>query len=99
MNRVNFARCSGVIIDLCKKHGIWFDCDELSRIVEFIREGGLEHSRSKEKAQLEEERRRLREEQMTADIHRSMGVGIADSDVKRITGIASARGLLKFLLD
>jgi Zn-finger nucleic acid-binding protein len=99
MNRVNFARCSGVIIDLCKKHGIWFDCDELSRIVEYIRGGGLELSRSKEKAELEEERRKLRQEQMTADIHHSQGSGIGDSEATRISGIASARGLLKFLLD
>ena len=99
MNRVNFARCSGVIIDLCKKHGIWFDCDELSRIVEFIRGGGLELSRSREKAQLEEERRSLRQEQMTADLNRSVGSGIGDSEALRISGIASAGGLLKFLLD
>lgn len=99
MNRVNFAHCSGVIIDLCKKHGVWFDRDELSRIVEFIRGGGLEVSRSKEKAELEEERRGLRQEQMAADIHHTLGSGIADSEANRISGIASARGLLKFLLD
>ena len=99
MNRVNFARCSGVIIDLCKKHGVWFDRDELRRIVEFVREGGLEVSRSREKAELEEERRSLRQEQMTADIHHSVGPGLGDSDALRISGIASARGLLKFLLE
>jgi len=99
MNRINFAHCSGVILDLCKKHGIWFDRDELSRIVEFIRGGGLELSRSKEKAEIEDERRKLRQEQMTADIHRSVGPGIGDTEDTRITGIASAGGLLKFLLD
>ncbi len=40
MNRVNFARCSGVIVDVCKEHGTWFDADELRRIVEFIYTGG-----------------------------------------------------------
>ena len=99
MNRINFARCSGVIIDVCKKHGIWFDRDELSSIVEFIRAGGLEVSRAKEKADLEEERRRLRQEQLVADIHHSAGVGIADPDSTRINGIASARSLLEFLLE
>ncbi len=29
MNRMNFARCSGVIVDVCKGHGTWFDRDEL----------------------------------------------------------------------
>jgi Zn-finger nucleic acid-binding protein len=99
MNRANFARCSGVIIDLCKKHGIWFDRDELSRIIEFIRAGGLAASRSKEKAQLEEERRRLRQEQLSADMQRSRAFGMDDSDGVRIKGLASAGGLLKFLLD
>jgi Zn-finger nucleic acid-binding protein len=59
MHRVNFARCSGVIVDVCKPHGTWFDANELHRIVHFIRAGGLDHARSKEKNQLEEERRRL----------------------------------------
>lgn len=97
MNRANFARCSGVIIDLCKKHGIWFDKDELTRIVEFIRQGGMEISRAKEKAQLEEERRQLRQEQIAADLHHGAALGI-DSEGNRISGIASAGGLLKLLL-
>lgn len=97
MNRVNFARCSGVIVDVCRGHGTWFDRDELSRIVEFIRGGGLEASRAKEKASIEEERRRLRQEQLTAtrldDDYRFR------LDEDRASGIASARGLLKLLLD
>ncbi|MEN6451406.1 MAG: zf-TFIIB domain-containing protein [Thermoguttaceae bacterium] len=40
MNRVNYARRSGVIIDVCRKHGVWFDADELSRILVWVREGG-----------------------------------------------------------
>ena len=64
MNRLNFARCSGVIVDICKMHGTWLDRDELRLIVEFIRAGGLEASRTLEKEQLAEERRRLREEQL-----------------------------------
>ena len=63
MNRSNFARSSGVIIDLCKQHGVWFDADELPRIIEFIDKGGITRSREKEKIALEEERSRLRDEQ------------------------------------
>jgi Zn-finger nucleic acid-binding protein len=63
MNRSNFARSSGIIIDLCKKHGVWFDAEELPKIIEFIRLGGLDHARQKEKIRLEEQMRRLREEQ------------------------------------
>ena len=98
MNRVNFAHCSGVIVDICKGHGTWFDRDELSRIVEFIRGGGLEAARIREKSQIQEERERVRQERLALDMERSSRLGIRDDD-ERITGIASARGLLKFLLD
>jgi Zn-finger nucleic acid-binding protein len=97
MNRANFARCSGVIIDLCKQHGIWFDRDELSRIVQFIQSGGLEVARTKEKLALEEERQKLRQEQLALDRQRSrLGGELSEAD--RVSGIASTSGLLKLLL-
>ena len=48
MNRNNFARISGVIVDICKQHGVWCDAEELPRIIEFIRQGGLDFARQKE---------------------------------------------------
>jgi Zn-finger nucleic acid-binding protein len=99
MNRLNFARCSGVIVDVCKQHGTWFDRDELSRIIEFIRGGGLNASRAKEKVEIAEERERLRQERLALDMHGSKVFGIVDHDEHRATGIASARGLLKLFLD
>jgi len=48
MTPKNFAGCSGIIIDICHKHGIWFDWQELPRIVEFIRKGGMSKSRKLE---------------------------------------------------
>jgi Zn-finger nucleic acid-binding protein len=48
MNRMNFGRRSGVIIDVCKVHGIWFDRDELRRVLEFVQSGGLEETRRRE---------------------------------------------------
>lgn len=96
MNRANFARCSGVIVDLCKRHGIWFDCDELSRIIEFIKAGGLDEARAKEKVQLEEERRRL--EQLKSEVQQRSEVSEFFDTERRKIGIASAGGLLKFFL-
>jgi len=96
MNRINFARCSGVIVDVCKGHGTWFDRDELSRIVEFIHGGGLEESRSREKEDIKEERLKLLEQQRV-EARRSILTG-RDVDDHRIPAIASAQGLLKFLL-
>jgi len=45
MNRYNFASISGVIIDVCRNHGVWLDNQELNRIVRFIESGGLEKAR------------------------------------------------------
>ncbi|HVV00938.1 MAG TPA: zinc ribbon domain-containing protein [Verrucomicrobiae bacterium] len=67
MNRVNFAHCSNVIVDVCKAHGTWFEKDELRKIVEFIRGGGLEASRQQEMQDLERQRRALKEEQRSRE--------------------------------
>lgn len=63
MNRSNFARASGVIIDICKSHGVWFDADELTKIISFINSGGMARSREKEKIELDGQISRLKEEQ------------------------------------
>jgi Zn-finger nucleic acid-binding protein/ribosomal protein L40E len=57
MNRVNYARRSGVVLDVCKEHGIWFDKDELRRVLAFISEGGLDRAREQEIAELKEAKR------------------------------------------
>lgn len=59
MHRVNFAKCSNVIVDVCKAHGTWFDKDEMRRIIEFIRAGGFEQARANEMAELERQRREV----------------------------------------
>lgn len=41
MTRRNFSEASGVIVDACKGHGIWFDANELAEILRWIRDGGL----------------------------------------------------------
>lgn len=42
MQRSNFQKRSGVIIDRCHNHGTWLDADELERIAGFILEGGMQ---------------------------------------------------------
>jgi Zn-finger nucleic acid-binding protein len=42
MNRTNFGQHSGVIVDVCKPHGTWFDAGELDGALEFVAYGGLE---------------------------------------------------------
>ena len=46
MARHNFARRSGVIVDVCRAHGVWFDPDEIQAILRFIQEGGMDPRRS-----------------------------------------------------
>ena len=64
MNRNNFAKASGVIVDICKQHGVWFDADELPKIVDFIQKGGMEIARQREKNEINDERSRLRDERL-----------------------------------
>lgn len=61
MQRRNYARRSGVIIDVCREHGIWFDNDELQRILAWIRAGGMQKARhrAKEEEREAETRRRI----------------------------------------
>lgn len=63
MNRSNFAHISGVILDICKNHGVWFDAEELPKIIEFIRQGGMDRARQKEKLSLQEQKRDLVEKE------------------------------------
>jgi Zn-finger nucleic acid-binding protein len=48
MNRKNFKRISGVIIDECKRHGVWLDAGELEKIRHFIADGGLDKAQDRE---------------------------------------------------
>jgi Zn-finger nucleic acid-binding protein len=57
MNRVNYAKRSGVVLDVCKDHGIWFDKDELRRVLAFIAGGGLDRAREQEIEELKAARR------------------------------------------
>jgi len=98
MNRINFAHCSGVIVDVCKGHGTWFDRDELSQIIQFIHAGGLEVAREKEKREIQYEREQLRAEQLAASPRPGAFERFASQD-ERIEGLSAARGLLKFLLN
>jgi Zn-finger nucleic acid-binding protein len=48
MNRKNFRRISGVIIDECGRHGVWLDAGEIEKIRHFIADGGLDKSQDRE---------------------------------------------------
>lgn len=58
MNRKLFATGTGVIIDVCRGHGTFFDPGELPLIIEFVMNGGLEHAQRKDLERLRETARR-----------------------------------------
>lgn len=59
MNRVNFARGSGIVLDVCREHGTFFDPGELRRLMDFIGQGGLARAREAQIAALDERRREI----------------------------------------
>lgn len=40
MNRVNFAGTSGIVLDVCRAHGVWLDQEELDEVRQFIQRSG-----------------------------------------------------------
>ena len=95
MNRMNFARHSGVIVDVCKRHGTWFDRDELRQIVEFIRAGGIDAARDQERAELAIEQQRLKERERALASMPAPAAG-AESDYGGV--VAAAGDLMRWLI-
>ena len=80
MNRMNFARISGVIIDVCRKDGVFFDRSELHQVIAFIRGGGLERSRDRKRQEMAEEERRLRAAQQGEFLRFALGPKVVFKD-------------------
>ena len=60
MTRKNFASSSGVILDVCRHHGVWLDHGEIEKVLSFVRAGGLQKSRERALERLKEEERRVK---------------------------------------
>ncbi len=60
MHRRNYGRRSGVLVDTCRDHGMWFDLGELDTILRWIKASDLkdakqwEHRRQKRDQQVKE---------------------------------------------
>lgn len=61
MNRKNFGGASGVIVDVCARHGTWFDAGELPQVLAFVRSGGLVRERAREQERQRQARAHERE--------------------------------------
>lgn len=67
MNRKNFGRSSGVVVDICSRHGVWFDAGELPRVIDFVRSGGLVRAEQAERVERQASRRAARAADLTPD--------------------------------
>ena len=60
MHRFNYARRSGIIVDSCMAHGLWFDANELDELLLWVRGGG-EAVMARRHADEEQQRRLMTE--------------------------------------
>jgi Zn-finger nucleic acid-binding protein len=95
MNRINFGKLSGTVVDVCKGHGTFLDSGELHQVVAFIRDGGLDRARRRQLEDLKEEEGRLRGLQQTA-IRESSTTDTSGWDL--VDG-SDVLGLLRHLFD
>jgi Zn-finger nucleic acid-binding protein len=92
MHRVNFSNCSGVVVDVCRQHGTWFDANELRQIVAFIRAGGLLKAREKQKREWAQERRRLEAARRNHLQYQAYACGSHSLEVVDVISVVSAAG-------
>lgn len=69
MNRTNFAKVSGVIVDVCKDDGVWFDAGEINAIIDFVEAGGMERAKKRAAADKVAETQRLAKQR--EDLHKA----------------------------
>ncbi len=72
MNRQVFGRISGVIVDVCRSHGVWFDAGELAEVLTFVSKGGLERARRREQQEMRETARSARSDAIRAAMGRDL---------------------------
>jgi Zn-finger nucleic acid-binding protein len=80
MHRRNYAGSSGVIVDFCREHGVWFDADELPRILAWIRSGGLAKAKEEQARKAAQEARWKQLSPDSTELGVVMGVPLGHSD-------------------
>lgn len=93
MQRKNYQRASGVILDRCHDHGTWLDADELERITGFLLSGGRPqathhfHENAKQDERLRVRLARERAQAITAPTFRREGGGVGRTIVDVLTSL------------
>lgn len=86
----NFGRRSGIIVDVCTDHGMWFDANELTAVLEFVATGGLADARRRDIDDAKQELRRRRLDALREQ-QNSQRAGL------HVTGLGSSGALLSAL--
>jgi Zn-finger nucleic acid-binding protein len=94
MNRRLFAAGSGIIVDVCRTHGTYFDAGELPRIIEFVMNGGLEQA---QKRDLERQREQLRRERDRAAGAAMTSAGASAAFTPTVSSRGAADALVNLL--
>ena len=89
MNRTNYGSGSGIIVDVCRAHGVFLDRGELTAVVAFLEGGGWERVKKRERERLTEEVVALEAKKHAA----SLGGGLGPPE----TGGASLVDLISWL--
>lgn len=92
MNRNNFGGTSGIVVDVCARHGVWFEAGELPRVLAFVQAGGLERARAQKEA---ERKRRERDRRVEVASARSSSVSPETERFGWATSFAD--GMLEFV--
>jgi Zn-finger nucleic acid-binding protein len=89
MNRINFGRLSGTVVDVCQGHGTFMDAGELHAVVTFIQGGGFDRARQRQIEDMKDEEARLRTAQ---SVHQS---GYGETSESRSWTFGDVQVLLK----
>lgn len=97
MNRRNWGKRSGIILDICQKHGVWFDLHELEDLLRFLRTYG---GRQAEKA-AEAERAALRQMAIQGSLRSfpSLSESSSSSSMAGALAVGFLGGVLSNLFD
>jgi Zn-finger nucleic acid-binding protein len=98
MNRNNFGGTSGIVVDVCSRHGVWFEAGELPRVLAFVQAGGLERARAHKQAERTARERERRIETATARLPPASGdpapfdwaTGLADGMLELLAVVSDA---------
>ncbi len=97
MNRKNLGSRSGIVVDVCKMHGIWFDAGELTQAVAFAATGGLARAEKVERQRNAEAA--AREQAEARRVHAEL-VALSTRETRReARSLSLFTDMLRFFLD